>query len=108
MTGDSGKHPTSWGRYTILGTVKGSPVSGKAARPVQVSKQVYDGIMRAWAAPGANKYSIKSTAASCKRAGDTAALEWIQAHEFQYGQGVFQGFFVDEEYPGSPPSSEVR
>jgi hypothetical protein len=64
---------------------------------VPVPAQVLQGIRKVHADDNINEYSVHEVAASALRLGEKDALEWLLRHHVRYLDGMFNGFFIEEE-----------
>lgn len=67
---------------------------------VKVPKTLFDSLAAVRAnLPAGSEYSIRAAREAAKAMGHIGTSEWIQRHQYSYDQGIFHGFYVDEEYP---------
>ncbi|MDX6381815.1 MAG: hypothetical protein QOI57_2839 [Rubrobacteraceae bacterium] len=64
---------------------------------VAVPAEVLRGIRKAQADNHINKYSVHQVVVSAMRLGERDALEWLMRNHVRYLDGVFNGFFAEEE-----------
>jgi hypothetical protein len=64
---------------------------------VSVPAEVLRGIRKAQLEEHINEYNVHQVIASAMRLGERDALEWLMRNHVRYADGVFNGFFIEEE-----------